>query len=308
MPPMLTSPQPPAPSPKQHALKMVTLEELVATDHQLRKIAQYEFIREATAHLYYTDNGRPALDPVVLFKILFIGYLFGVRSERQLMREIQVNVTYRWFLDLSLTDKVPDASTLSQNRHRRFAGTDIEQVIFDREQASFDPTISRSKIAHFLLIFISADLPCRVTFFKHVLRGGLLQRFVTGSGAQQASDKHHDKDDDQQPENRHEDYAAPHMAPSLPLRHVCPHRFFLLARIRPCASGGNPAGWLTKHRLLRHASLSNTRLALVHADVGRNVGYIVGGYARHGRHVTELPVMGARAIFCSELKCHITVM
>lgn len=53
---------------------------------------------------------------------------------------------------------------------------------------------------------------------------------------------------------------------------------------------------------------ANTRLALVHADVGRNVRYIVGGHARHGRHVTELPVMGARAIFCSELKCHITVM
>ncbi|MCC4262839.1 transposase, partial [Pseudomonas aestusnigri] len=73
----------------------------------------------------------PAIDPVMLFKMLFIGYLFGVRSERQLMREIQVNVAYRWFLDLSLTDKVPDASTLSQNRRRRFADTDIEQVIFD---------------------------------------------------------------------------------------------------------------------------------------------------------------------------------
>lgn len=122
------------PSPKQHALEMVTLEELVPADHLLRKIARhidFEFIRSATEHLYCADNGRPAIDPVTLFKILFIGYLFGVRSERQLMREIQVNVAYRWFLDLSLTDKVPDASTLSQNRRRRFAETDIEQVIFD---------------------------------------------------------------------------------------------------------------------------------------------------------------------------------
>ena len=122
------------PSPKQHALEMVTLEELVPADHLLRKIAQhidFEFIRPATQHLYCADNGRPAIDPVTLFKMLFIGYLFGVRSERQLMREIQVNVAYRWFLDLSLTDKVPDASTLSQNRRRRFADTDIEQVIFD---------------------------------------------------------------------------------------------------------------------------------------------------------------------------------
>lgn len=128
------------PAPKQHALEMVTLEELVPKDHLLRQIdhhIDFAFIREATRHLYCDNNGRPAIDPVQLFKMLFIGYLFGIRSERQLVREIQVNVAYRWFLDLSLTDKVPDASTLSQNRRRRFEGTDIEQVIFDRivEQA-----------------------------------------------------------------------------------------------------------------------------------------------------------------------------
>ncbi|MFW3617157.1 transposase, partial [Billgrantia antri] len=71
------------------------------------------------------DNGRPALDPVLLFKALFIGYLFGIRSERQLVRELQVNVAYRWFLGLRLTDKVPDASTFSQNRRRRFRDSDI---------------------------------------------------------------------------------------------------------------------------------------------------------------------------------------
>lgn len=128
------------PAPKQHALEMVTLEELVPQDHLLRHIARhidFHFIREATRHLYCEDNGRPAIDPVRLFKMLFIGYLFGIRSERQLVRDIQVNVAYRWFLDLSLTDKVPDASTLSQNRRRRFEGSEIEQVIFDRivEQA-----------------------------------------------------------------------------------------------------------------------------------------------------------------------------
>ena len=122
------------PTPTQYELEMVTLEELVPADHLLRLIDRYirfDFIREKTAHLYCADNGRPALDPVRLFKMLFIGYLFGIRSERQLMREIEVNVAYRWFLGLRLTDKVPDASTLSQNRRRRFAGTDIEQQIFD---------------------------------------------------------------------------------------------------------------------------------------------------------------------------------
>ncbi|AFR16565.1 transposase [Burkholderia pseudomallei BPC006] len=107
------------PMPTQHELEMVTLEELVPKDHLLRQIdaaVDFEFIRAKVAHLYCADNGRPALDPVVMFKLLFIGYLFGVRSERQLMREVQVNVAYRWFARFRLTDKVPDASTFSQNR------------------------------------------------------------------------------------------------------------------------------------------------------------------------------------------------
>ena len=72
-----------------------------------------------------------------MFKALFIGYLFGVRSERQLVREIEVNVAYRWFLRLKLTDPVFDASTLSQNRRRRFNDTSVAQDIFDHivEQA-----------------------------------------------------------------------------------------------------------------------------------------------------------------------------
>jgi IS5 family transposase len=66
-----------------------------------------------------------------MFKLLFIGYLYGVRSERQLMREVQVNVAYRWFARFRLTDKVPDASTFSQNRRRRFTDTTVYQEIFD---------------------------------------------------------------------------------------------------------------------------------------------------------------------------------
>ncbi len=122
------------PTPQQTELEMVTIASLVPSDHLLRKIdaaIDFSFIRERVAHLYCPDNGRPALAPVVLFKMLFIGYLFGVRSERQLMREIQVNVAYRWFLGLRLTDKVADASTLSQNRRRRFADSTIYQDIFD---------------------------------------------------------------------------------------------------------------------------------------------------------------------------------
>lgn len=112
----------------------VALEALVPENHLVRKINKaidFSFIRDRVRHLYCSNNGRPALDPVILFKCLLLGYLFGIRSERQLMREIQVNVAYRWFLGLKLTDKVPDASTLSQNRRRRFTQSNIYQIIFD---------------------------------------------------------------------------------------------------------------------------------------------------------------------------------
>lgn len=118
----------------QTSLEFVSIEDLVPKDHLLRKIDKvidFKFIREKVKDLYCADNGRPAIDPVVLFKMLFLGYLYGVRSERQLVREIQVNVAYRWFLGFGLTSRIPDASTLSQNRRRRFTESTIYQEIFD---------------------------------------------------------------------------------------------------------------------------------------------------------------------------------
>jgi len=120
---------------QQQELELVSIEGLVPEGHLLRKVAgavDFSFIRDRVKHLYCEDNGRPALDPVVLFKLLLLGYLYGVRSERQLMREVEVNVAYRWFLGLKLRDKVADASTLSQNRRRRFAESTIYQEIFDQ--------------------------------------------------------------------------------------------------------------------------------------------------------------------------------
>ncbi len=122
------------PAPEQTALEMVTLDSLVPKDHLLRKIdavIDFSFIHDRVAGLYCADNGRPPLDPTLMFKALFLGYLFGVRSERQLVREIEVNVAYRWFLRMKLTDPVFDASTLSQNRRRRFNDTSVAQDIFD---------------------------------------------------------------------------------------------------------------------------------------------------------------------------------
>ncbi|MGM3189966.1 IS1182 family transposase [Dickeya dadantii subsp. dieffenbachiae] len=122
------------PAPQQYQFEMVTLEERVPEDHLVRHIdaaIDFEFIRDEVSHLYCADNGRPAIDPVRLIKMMLLGYLFGIPSERRLVKEIQVNVAYRWFLRMGLTEKVPDASTLSQNRLRRFNDSEVFQQIFD---------------------------------------------------------------------------------------------------------------------------------------------------------------------------------
>lgn len=85
---------------KQQAYEFVSIEDLVPQDHLLRKVDKYidfSFIDEKVRPLYCADNGRPAVDPVVLFKMIFLGYFYGIRSERQLEREIQTNLAYRWF-------------------------------------------------------------------------------------------------------------------------------------------------------------------------------------------------------------------
>lgn len=118
----------------QDEMEFVSIETLVPENHLLRKISKYidfSFIEEKTKHLYCQNNGRPAISPEVLFKAIFIGYLYGIRSERELARQIQVNIAYRWFLGYKLTEKIFNDSTLSQNRRRRFNDSPIYQEIFD---------------------------------------------------------------------------------------------------------------------------------------------------------------------------------
>ena len=121
-------------SEEQGRIELVSIGELVPQDHLLRKIDKaidFSFIYDKVKDLYCLNNGRPAIDPVVLFKMLFLGYLFGIRSEQRLVKEIEVNVAYRWFLGFTLTDKIPHASTFSQNRRRRFNESTVYQDIFD---------------------------------------------------------------------------------------------------------------------------------------------------------------------------------
>lgn len=120
--------------PTQGEIEVVYLENLVPTDHLLRKIEKYidfSFVRALTEGLYCPDNGRPAIDPEVLFKMMFIGYLYGIRSERELVRQIQVNVAYRWFLGYKLQEKIPEAATISYNRIHRYRDAGIMEKVFN---------------------------------------------------------------------------------------------------------------------------------------------------------------------------------
>ncbi len=114
---------------------MLSIEDLVPEDHLLRDVERamsLDFIYEEVEGLYCADNGRPSIDPVVLFKIVFIKYLFGIRSMRQTMREIAVNMAYRWYLGYGMTEKIPHFTTFGKNYERRFAGSEIFEKIFER--------------------------------------------------------------------------------------------------------------------------------------------------------------------------------
>ena len=120
---------------QQIEMHLITIEDLVPMDHLLRKvndIIDLSFIYNEVENMYCHNNGRPSIDPVVLIKFLLIGFLYGINSERRISEEIQVNMAYRWFLGLDIMDKVPDHSTVSQNRRRRFNGSDLFRNIFQK--------------------------------------------------------------------------------------------------------------------------------------------------------------------------------
>ena len=118
---------------KREQIQMFCMDDLVPQDHLLRLIDQaidWSFIYDLVIDKYSTTNGRPSMDPVMLIKIPFIQYLYGIRSMRQTVKEIEVNVAYRWFLGLKMMDKVPHFSTFGKNYARRFQDTDLFEQIF----------------------------------------------------------------------------------------------------------------------------------------------------------------------------------
>lgn len=112
-------------------IEIVCMEELIPKDYLLRKIdraVEFTHVYDLVEDLYCKDNGRPSVDPVVLFKIVLIQHLFGIPSLRQTIREISLNIGYRWFLGYSLNEKVPHFATVSYNFKHRFTSDTVEKV------------------------------------------------------------------------------------------------------------------------------------------------------------------------------------
>lgn len=116
-------------------IQFFSMDDMVPENHLLRLIEQsidFSFIYDLVEDKYCLDNGRPSIDPVILIKIQLIQCLYGIRSMRQTIKDIEVNVAYRWFLGLSMLDPVPHFTTFGKNYSRRFKGTDLYEKIFER--------------------------------------------------------------------------------------------------------------------------------------------------------------------------------
>lgn len=109
------------------------LETVVPDDHLLRGIDAVLDLSDLRAHLspFYSHTGRPSVDPVLMMRMLIVGYAFGIRSERRLCEEVRLNLAYRWFCQLGLEDTVPDHSTFSKNRHGRFRDSGLFRHVFE---------------------------------------------------------------------------------------------------------------------------------------------------------------------------------
>lgn len=117
---------------RQMAMVFVDMASLIPENHLLRKIdgmVSFDFIYGLLAP-YYSATGRPSVDPVSMFKMLLVGYLYGIKSERRLVEEIRLNIAYRWFCGFELDDAIPDHSTFSKTRTRKWQQSGLFQNAF----------------------------------------------------------------------------------------------------------------------------------------------------------------------------------
>ena len=116
------------------------LDDRVPKNHLLRRINVFVTSALADVHEqldpYYSEIGRPSVDPELMIRMLIVGYCYGLRSERRLTQEVELHLAYRWFCRLDLDDKVPHHSTFSENRLHRFRESDVLRHIFERVVAA----------------------------------------------------------------------------------------------------------------------------------------------------------------------------
>src|SRR2546423_9840624 len=110
-----------------------SLERHVPETHLLRHIDRFVELDGLRRQLvpFYSEMGRPSIDPELLIRMLIVGYCLGIRSERRLCEEVHLNLAYRWFCRLGLDGEVPDHSTFSKNRHGRFRDSDLLRRLFE---------------------------------------------------------------------------------------------------------------------------------------------------------------------------------
>ena len=109
------------------------LDEVVPPDHLVRQIDtvfDLSWVHKELAP-YYSHTGRPSIDPVLMIRMLIVGYVFAIRSERRLCSEVQVNLAYRWFCKLGIEDNIPDHSVFCRARHERFRESDALRRVFE---------------------------------------------------------------------------------------------------------------------------------------------------------------------------------
>jgi transposase len=110
------------------------LDEVVPADHVVRRIdavLDLGWIHKELAP-FYSNTGRPSIDPELMIRMLLVGYVFAIRSERGICAEVRVNLAYRWFCRLSIEDKIPDHSVFSRARHERFRENEVFRRVFER--------------------------------------------------------------------------------------------------------------------------------------------------------------------------------
>ena len=116
----------------RNQIELLSIDDLVPKNHLVRKLdaaINLDFIYDEVKDLY-KPYGRESIDPVVLIKIVMIQYIFGIRSMRQTLKEIEVNFAYRWYIGYNMHEQLPHFSTFSKNYSRRFKDTDLFEKIF----------------------------------------------------------------------------------------------------------------------------------------------------------------------------------